>query len=89
MCNKVRSPESRFWATLTRHQPVALWRALSTDRPGVLLFLAPHRRIESGSLWDELVDRLRKAEVELDDECKTDGLVTAAAKDGRRLTLPS
>ena len=55
----------------------------------MLLFLAPHRRIESGSLWDELVDRLRKAEVELDDECKTDGLVTAAAKDGRRLTLPS
>ena len=81
--------ESKFWATLTHHQPVTYWRALSADTPAVLLFLAPHSRIESGSLWDELVDRLRKADVELGDENRTDGLVTAAAKDGRRLALTS
>ena len=79
--------ESKFWAPLTDNQPVAYWRALSADKPGVLLFLAPHRRIESGSLWDELVDRLRQADVGLVDEYRTDGLISAAANDGRRLVL--
>lgn len=79
--------ESKFWAPLTDSQPVAYWRALSTDKPGVLLFLVPHRRIESGSLWDELVDRLREADVDLDDENRTDGPVTAFANDGRGLVL--
>ena len=87
--NVVAFIESKFWATLTDHQPVTYWRALSADKPSVLLFLAPHRRIESDSLWDQLVDRLRKADVELDDENRTDGLVTAVAKDGRRLMLTS
>ena len=87
--NVVAFIESKFWATLTDHQPVTYWHALSADKPAVLLFLAPHRRVESDSLWDELVDRLRKADVELDDEKRTDGLVTAAAKDGRRLMLTS
>ena len=87
--NVVAFIESKFWATLTDHQPVTYWHALSAAKPSVLLFLAPHRRIESGSLWDELVDRLRKADVELDDVSRTDGLVTAVAKDGRRLMLTS
>ena len=87
--NVVAFIESKFWATLTDHQPVTYWHALSADKPSVLLFLAPHSRIESGSLWDELVDRLRQADVELDDANRSDGLVTAAAKDGRRLMLSS
>ena len=87
--NVVAFIESKFWATLTDHQPVTYWRALSADNPSVLLFLAPHSRIESGSLWDELVDRLRKADIEVVDESRSDGLVTAAAKDGRRLMLSS
>ena len=70
--NVVAFIESKFWATLTDHQPVTYWHALSAAKPSVLLFLAPHRRIESGSLWDQLVDRLRKADVELVDE-KQDG----------------
>ena len=81
--------ESKFWATLTDHQPVTYWRALSADQPSVLLFLAPHSRIESGSLWNGLVDRLRKADVEVVDEDRTDGLVSAVARDGRRLMLTS
>ena len=52
--NVVAFVESTFWAPLTDNQPVAYWRAFSTDKPGVLLFLAPHRRVESGSLWDDV-----------------------------------
>ena len=85
--NVVAFVESTFWAPLTDNQPVAFWRALSTDKPAALLFLAPHRRIESGSLWDELVDRLGEADVELVDEYRTEGLISAAANDGRRLVL--
>ncbi len=81
--------ESKFWATLTEHQPVTYWRALPAGKPAVLLFLAPHSRIESDSLWDELVDRLRQADVELDDPKRTDGVIAAVAKDGRRLMLTS
>ena len=87
--NVVAFIESIFWGTLTPHQPVTYWQALAADTPAVLLFLAPHRRVESGSLWNELVDRLRNADVELDEEYRSDGLVTAAAKDGRRLMLTS
>ena len=87
--NLVAFIESIFWGTPTHHQPVTYWRALAADRPAALLFLAPHRRIESGSLWNELVDRLRKADVEMVDETRTDGLVTAVATDGRRLMLTS
>lgn len=85
--NMVAFIESEFWAPLTDNQPVAYWRALAADKPSVLLLLAPHRRIESGSLWDELVDRLRQADVGLVDEYRTDGLISAAANDGRRLVL--
>ena len=81
--------ESIFWGTPTHHQPATYWNALAADTPAALLFLAPHRRIESGSLWNELVDRLGKADVDLVDETRTDGLVTAVAKDGRRLMLTS
>ncbi len=87
--NAVAFIESKFWATLTDHQPVTYWRALSADQPSVLLFLAPHSRVESGSLWNELVDRLRKADVEVVDEDRTNGLVSAIARDGRRLMLTS
>ena len=40
--NVVAFIESTFWATLTDHQPVTYWHALSADKPSVLLFLAPH-----------------------------------------------
>ena len=85
--NVVAFIESIFWGSPTPHQPVTYWQALAAETPAVLLFLVPHRRIESGSLWDELVDRLRKADVELVDETRTDGLITAVATDGRRLVL--
>ena len=51
--NLVALIESKFWASLTHHQPVTYWEGLPDDRPAVLLFLAPDYRIDSGSLWKE------------------------------------
>ena len=82
--------ESKFWTDLTAHQTVTYWKRLPDDRPAVLLFLAPEYRIDQGSLWDDLVDRLRAAEYELGPAVTKEGTVTAAAKVGqRRLMLTS
>ena len=82
--------ESKFWAELTAHQPVTYWKRLPDDRPAVLLFLAPDYRIDQGSLWDDLVDRLRDADQELGPADSKEGTVTAVAKVGqRRLMLTS
>ena len=82
--------ESKFWAELTAHQPVTYWERLPDDIPAALLFLAPEFRIDQGSLWDELVDRLRDAGHELGPADRKEGTVTAVAKvDRRRLMLTS
>lgn len=82
--------ESKFWAELTPHQPVTYWKRLPDDRPAVLLFLAPDSRVVQGSLWDELVDRLRDAGHELGPADSKEGTVSAVAKVGqRRLMLTS
>jgi hypothetical protein len=51
--------ESKFWAALTRHQPVTYWNRLPDDRAAVLLFLAPRFRVNGSALWDELLTRLQ------------------------------
>ena len=76
--------ESKFWASLTHHQPVTYWERLPVDRPAVLLFLAPDFRIDSGSLWEELEDRLRNAEHALGQADRRESLITASAKVGQR-----
>ena len=82
--------ESKFWAPLTHHQPVTYWKGLPVNRRAVLLFLAPDYRIDPGSLWDELVDRLRDAGHELGHVDRDASLITAPSKDGqRRLMLTS
>ena len=88
--NLVALIESKFWAELTHHQPVTYWEGLPNDRPTVLLFLAPDYRVDQGSLWDDLVDRLRNAGHELGPADRSKSLVTAPAKVGqRRLMLTS
>ena len=82
--NRVAFIEAKFWAQLTRHQPVTYWEELPDDRPAVLLFLAPDYRIDQGSLWDELVDLLQKKGHELGSSDRLKGLVTAQAKVGQR-----
>ena len=88
--NLVALIESKFWASLTHHQPVTYWERLPVDRPAVLLFLAPDYRIDSGSLWDSLIDRLHGAGHELGPADRRESLLTASAKVGRhRLMLIS
>ena len=82
--------ESKFWAQLTHHQPVTYWQGLPKDRSAVLLFLAPAIRIDEGSLWDELVARLRDSGQHLDIKRDAGNLVTAHSNvDQRRLILAS
>ena len=82
--------ESKFWAQLTHHQPVTYWQGLPVDRSAVLLFLVPDYRLDQGSLWDDLVDRLRNAGHELDTAERDEIGIKAPAKvDQRRLILTS
>ncbi len=82
--------ESKFWAGLTAHQPVTYWERLPDARPAVLLFLAPDYRVVHGSLWNELVERLRDAGHELEPAESKEGTLTAGARVGeRRLMLTS
>ena len=88
--NLIAFIESKFWAQLTPHQPVTYWQELPDDRPTVLLFLAPAYRVDDGSLWDELVDRLQGADHELGFASTDASLTTASSKAGqRRLMLTS
>ena len=93
--NHVAFVESKFWASLTSNQPVTYWQALPDDRPAVLLFLAPASRVtgrDDGSLWDQLRQRLRRADHDLSpvDGQEREDLVTATSSDGqRRLMLTS
>ena len=82
--NLVALIESKFWAPLTRNQPVTYWEGLPVDRPSVLLFLAPEPRVDQGGLWDELVERLRNACHELEPAKRKGSLITAPAKAGQR-----
>ena len=82
--NLVALIESKFWASLTHHQPVTYWEKLPVDRPAVLLFLAPDYRIDSGSLWEQLVDRLHSAGHELGPADRRESLLTASAKVGQQ-----
>ena len=82
--------ESKFWAPLTRHQPVTYWEGLPDGRTAVLLFLAPAYRVNSGVLWNELEDRLLAAGHQLRPTKKREDLITATAMNGeRRLMLTS
>ena len=82
--NLVSLIESKFWAPLTHHQPVTYWERLPVDRPAVLLFLAPDYRINSGSLWEQLVDRLHSAGHELGPADRRESLSMASAKVGQQ-----
>ncbi len=82
--------ESKFWASLTHHQPVTYWQGLPADKRAVLLFLAPAYRVEQGDLWKELEAKLRDEGHELSPAHCDNGLITAPSKSNqRRLMLTS
>ena len=49
--------EAKFYAPLTRNQPVRYLERLTTKGVSVLMFLAPAERVDE--LWDELLGRLK------------------------------
>ncbi|MEX0982570.1 MAG: hypothetical protein WD577_14580 [Bacteroidales bacterium] len=57
--------EIKFWAGLTSNQPVKYLERLPSKLPSILLFIAPE--IRTPSLWIELLERLRNANVQFDD----------------------
>ena len=58
--------EAKFWASLQESQASGYFRQLEETGPGVLLFIAPHSRIET--LWAEIRRQMEngKPSVELD-----------------------
>lgn len=50
--------EAKFWAGLTKHQPVTYLKRLPQNQIGILLFIAPSLRLST--LWNELVSRCRR-----------------------------
>lgn len=90
---RVAFVESKFWASLTRNQPVTYWKTLPDNRSATLLFLAPASRIAhigEDSLWGELVKRLGNAGYALGSVNQGKGLVSAKSTDGKhRLLLSS
>ena len=85
--------ESKFWASLTRNQPVTYWKALPDRRSATLMFLAPASRIVhigEDSLWGELIKRLGNAGYALGPVNQGKGVVSAKSTDGKhRLLLTS
>ena len=76
--------ELKFWAGLTRAQPMGYLRQLPANAPSALLFIVPFTR--TGPVWDDLKSRCIDAHVELADEAKAHG-VRWARVDGRVLAL--
>ena len=81
--------EAKFWAHLTENQPgTYLKRLPADDKPAVLLFLAPEKRLHT--LWPELQRRAREGGLELDVADEAGDLRTATiAGSNRHLMLTS
>ena len=81
--------ESKFWASLTSHQPIGYLRLMMDDLPDTrnLLFIAPVARQEG--LWEELREQAGK-QFQVTGEQAADGVRSAAVgSGGHRLMLTS
>jgi hypothetical protein len=56
--------ESKFWATLTRNQPITYLRHLTPDKESIVLFIAPSSRFPT--LWNELIHHCTKSGLSVD-----------------------
>ena len=79
--------EAKFWAGLTERQPVTYLERLPTDKPSVLLFVAPAARFEP--LWTELRRRVAETRMDFGPDSKDADLWTAEVGGERRLMLIS
>ena len=75
--------ENKFWAGLTKAQPVSYLRNLPRDIPSALLFIVPEQRI--AIIWSELKERCSQKSLYLTDESPTSGVIWARA--GPRVLL--
>ena len=82
--------EGKFWAELTKNQPVEYLKVLPPDSRTALLFVAPSSRSES--LWPELRQRVKRkisANIKWGAETKTTDVKSAETGGRRRLMLTS
>jgi hypothetical protein len=63
--------EAKFWAGLTDHQPLTYLSRLSPDKEGILVFIAPARRI--ATLWPELIGRCEAGGLKIGERSGSDG----------------
>ena len=79
--------EAKFWAGLTKRQPVTYLERLQTGQPSALLFVAPAARFEP--LWAELRRRVVEKEMNFGLESRDANLWTAEVGGERHLMLIS
>ena len=80
--------EAKFWAHLTENQPgTYLKRLPKDDKPAVLLFLAPEKRLHT--LWPQLRREARKGRFELVEREAGDLRTATIAGSNRHLMLTS
>ena len=66
--------ENKFWAGLTDNQPVDYLKKLAEyTQPSILLVVAPEKRVHT--LWRELKNRLKDAEISITDHNAAPGIV--------------
>ncbi|UPM56364.1 hypothetical protein [Gottfriedia acidiceleris] len=53
--------EAKFWAGLTRNQPITYLNRLDKNKPSILIFLVPKLRMEL--VWGELIQRLNEEQI--------------------------
>lgn len=77
--------ESKFWAGLTENQPVTYLKRLNPEKPSILLFLVPSRRLET--IWFELKNRCEDEGINLNDENRENSYINAKLSDKNYLAV--
>lgn len=80
--------EAKFYAPLTKGQPVGYLPCLPTKGKGILIFVAPGSRIDE--VWGELEGRCFSSRIPLGDRVQhQDGLSSASLQSAHRLAITS
>ena len=79
--------ENKFWAGLTKAQPVAYLKRLSNEHSSALIFIVPYQRVPT--VWNELKDRCDDSGLEWVAEPEERGEIRRAYVDHKRLMVVS
>ncbi len=77
--------ESKFWAGLTDNQPITYIKRFKSDKPSMLLFLIPSKRMES--IWGELISRCKDGGIKIRDEIREHHKISAKLNDNHHLAV--